>query len=477
MAKALFALLVAFLAICSLADTAGAHPLDTLDQAVAVQLGAKTTRISLTIGGGMLANEMVLRDLDQNGDGSISPAELAPWRAELARDAVITLDRAPIAIDPAKIDLSIPANLDDFHFGLAPIIATFSVAILPQSGSASHLLTFRSDFQPDLAQYRLQVSDAPGATKTDQSWPSRQMKVAFTTDPALATSAASDSATAAASAWSANRIVSRATGLLNHRRTPLFFGVMAVVFIGLGALHALQPGHGKTLVAAYLVATGGTTKDALTLALVVTLTHTISVFALGLATLAATQFFLPSRVIPIMGVVSGLIVAFMGGSMVWKNRRRSKLIGVAHTHEAHHHHHHDHEHLSEEDHARLHLDEALNVRNGVSRTSLITLGISGGLAPCPDALAILLIAIGMGQGLIGLFAIFAFSLGLAGVLVIFGLTIVLAAPLWRRIRDHGAQRPAFSRVLGGAARFAPVASGVVILVFGIAMAWNSVIRG
>jgi nickel/cobalt transporter (NicO) family protein len=105
------------------------------------------------------------------------------------------------------------------------------------------------------------------------------------------------------------------------------------------------------------------------------------------------------------------------------------------------------------------------------------MGISGGMTPCPDALAILLIAIGMGQGVLGMFAIVAFSLGLAGVLVLFGLAIVLAAPLWHRLRESARQRGVVSTSFGRLARLAPVVSGAVILVFGVAMAWSSVIRG
>jgi len=455
---------------------AAAHPLDTLGQLVIVQLGASTTEVSLTIGGGMLANELVLQDLDANGDGSLSSIELSNWRAELARNVHIGLDGASVTIDPSSIELTIPPKLSDFHLGLAPVIATFSVPMPAQTGGQAHRLTFRSDYQPDLARWGLQVSGAPGATATDQSWPGRDMKIAFTTNPSLAGAAPASSAAMAASAWSANRIVAKATSLFDHRRSPLFFLIMAAIFIGLGALHALQPGHGKTLVAAYLVATGGTTRDALTLALIVTATHTLSVFALGLATLGASQLFLPSRVIPIMGAISGLIVAFMGASMVWRTRRAPRASAIAHDLEPDHH-HHDHAQLSDEDHAQFHLEEALQTRKSVSRRTLVTLGISGGLAPCPDALAILLIAIGMGQGVLGMFAIVAFSIGLAGVLVVFGLAIVLAAPIWRRLRDSSVNRRGIAVNFGRVARFAPVISGVVILAFGIAMAWSSIVRG
>ena len=470
MARRALVLIVAALALLAPAR-ASAHPLDTLGQLFVVQLGAKTTNVSLTIGGGMLANEMVLRDLDANGDGVISPVEEAAWRSLLARQIRITLDGAAVPIAPDQIELLIPKP-SDFHFGLAPIVATFPIRMPDQSGAKRHLLTFRSDYQPDLARWGLKVESGAGASATDQSWPAREVKVAFTTDPDVASGPTGSSATAAASAWSANRIVERAANLLNRRHTPLFLLLMAVIFAGLGALHAIQPGHGKTLVAAYLVATGGTTRDALTLALVVTLTHTVSVFALGLATLGASQLFLPSRVVPIMGAISGAIVALMGVRMIWTNHRRADK-----PHEHQHHHHHDHAQLSEEEHARLHLEEALRARTGLSRRSLVAMGVSGGLAPCPDALAILLIAIGMGQGVLGMFAIVAFSAGLAGVLVLFGLAIVLANPLWGRLRAAVGERDSLNTGLARFARFAPVASGAVILVFGLAMAWSSVVRG
>jgi ABC-type nickel/cobalt efflux system permease component RcnA len=256
----------------------------------------------------------------------------------------------------------------------------------------------------------------------------------------------------------------------------------------MGALHAMQPGHGKTLVAAYLVATGGTPRDALMLAGIVTFTHTISVFALGGATLLASHFFLPSRVIPVMSIVSGLLVAGMGLMMLKRallSRRQQPHHHEHephhdHAHEHHHHHHdHDHAHLSDEEHARLHLEEALAVRGraGVSRRSLITLGVSGGLAPCPDALAILLLAIGINQAGFGMLAIVAFSVGLAGVLVGLGLAVALAGPFWTKLRAGAAQRggigasanAVFSRLVAAG----PMISGAVVLLLGLGMIWRA----
>ncbi|MGH2535457.1 MAG: sulfite exporter TauE/SafE family protein [Thermomicrobiales bacterium] len=122
----------------------------------------------------------------------------------------------------------------------------------------------------------------------------------------------------------------------------------------------------------------------------------------------------------------------------------------------HHHQHHDHDHLTEEEHARLHLAavEAATVGSGegrrVSKRSLVALGVSGGMAPCPDALAILLLAVGINQLAFGMLAIVAFSLGLAGVLVAFGLAIALAGPVWSRLGRA---------TTGGAGRFHGLAGG------------------
>jgi ABC-type nickel/cobalt efflux system permease component RcnA len=149
-----------------------------------------------------------------------------------------------------------------------------------------------------------------------------------------------------------------------------------------------------------------------------------------------------------------------------------------HIHDNTHHHHHDHAYLTDEEHARLHLGEALAVKQGVSRRSLIALGVSGGMAPCPDALAILLLAIGMNQAGLGMIAIVAFSFGLAAVLVAFGLAVALVRPAWQRARLPAATGASwFSAAFGRFATAAPLVSATIVLVLGLAMAWRSVWTG
>ncbi len=213
---------------------------------------------------------------------------------------------------------------------------------------------------------------------------------------------------------------------------------------GLGALHAFSPGHGKTVVGAYLIGSRGTARHAAFLGLTVTVTHTAGVYALGLVTLFASQYILPEKLFPVLSLVSGAIVLVMGLGL-FVRRLRATLSGSAHEHE--HGHNHTHPHL--DDHAHEHegedtrqLDGGAMVHshggsqhshlppgaggNPVTWRSLLALGISGGLLPCPSALVVLLSAIALHRVGYGLLLIVAFSLGLASALTAIGLVFVYA---------------------------------------------------
>jgi ABC-type nickel/cobalt efflux system permease component RcnA len=213
-----------------------------------------------------------------------------------------------------------------------------------------------------------------------------------------------------------------------------------VVLIGLlfaivlGAAHALSPGHGKTIVTAYLVGQRGTPRHAALLGLIVTLTHTIGVFGLGLVTLALSQFIVPDRLYPWLNLVSGLLVVGIGASVLRTRWRHSRH---------HHHHHHGGE--------------------GTSFRSLLAVGVSGGLLPCPSALVVLLAAISLHRVAFGLLLILAFSAGLALTITAIGLAAVVARTTFRRVSFEG-------RLV----RLLPAASALVILAAGLAMTLRAV---
>ncbi|MEB3179722.1 MAG: sulfite exporter TauE/SafE family protein [Nostocaceae cyanobacterium] len=188
-----------------------------------------------------------------------------------------------------------------------------------------------------------------------------------------------------------------------------------------GAMHALSPGHGKTIVGAYLVGSRATPQHAIFLGLTTTLTHTIGVFALGLITLFASQYILPERLLPWLSIVSGVMVVAIGLNLFISRFRGHHHHDHDHDHHHHHHdhdhHHHDHDH----DHDHLPPDDA-----PITWQSLLALGISGGLVPCPSALVLLLSAVAFGRTGLALALVLAFSLGLAGVLIGLGLLLVYA---------------------------------------------------
>jgi nickel/cobalt transporter (NicO) family protein len=267
-----------------------------------------------------------------------------------------------------------------------------------------------------------------------------------------------------------------------------------------GAMHAMTPGHGKTIVGAYLVGSRGTMKHALYLGLTTTITHTVGVFAFGLITLLAAQYIVPEKLFPWITLLSGLFVVGIGFNLFlerfkssglrawlgkWKlnraplqpayspslnrfhiervdHRPGSKYSltsshGHVHLHDhphqiqgVHDHHHHEHEGAHDHgDHSHL-PPETITWRN------LLALGISGGLLPCPSALVVLLGAIALNRISFGLVLVLAFSLGLAGALTAIGMMFIYAGKLFRRFPTSG-------KVVS----FLPVLSALFVSVIGM----------
>jgi nickel/cobalt exporter len=209
--------------------------------------------------------------------------------------------------------------------------------------------------------------------------------------------------------------------------------LLAAAF-GWGALHALSPGHGKGMVAAYLIGTRGTARDAVLLGATVTVTHTIGVFALGLVTLGLSEYVLPEDLYPWLTLVSGLMVVVIGAGVLRSRLRRAR----AHSHE------HDHAHQ-------------------LGRRGLLGMGAAAGLIPCPSALVVLLAAIAQHEVALGMLLIVAFSLGLAGTLTLLGLAVVHA-------RRFVPPRIAASRL----AAVMPAASALLVIAVGFVLAAKAV---
>jgi ABC-type nickel/cobalt efflux system permease component RcnA len=230
----------------------------------------------------------------------------------------------------------------------------------------------------------------------------------------------------------------------------LSIGVLLLSFLVAafwGAVHALTPGHGKALVAAYLVGTRGTPRHAFMLGGTVTIAHTAGVFALGFVTLALSQFILPEQLYPWLTLVSGLLVVAVGATVL---RQRLHARGVGNEHGHHHHDHHGHDHHDHGADYHHHDEDRLTSRG------ILGVGVAAGLLPCPSALVVLLSAIALHRVGLGLAFIVAFSIGLAATITAIGLMAVLAQRTFGRLSLNG-------RV----ARALPAVSAALILGVGV----------
>jgi nickel/cobalt transporter (NicO) family protein len=357
--------------------------------------------------------------------GLYSSEVLARKRAEVARNLVLTVNgrRVPFAFGPAQI--SFPPGQGGLK--LTRVVFPLSARVSNPRSVSLHDGTFPGRIgwkaivsQPgDGTDVR---SSAPSGDPTDglRSYPKDSLKspldvrdARLSVKPGNGTLVA-PKAPGAGEATTHNRSGDGFAGVFADaaagRGVLIFFLFAAFAW---GAIHALSPGHGKTMVAAYLVGTKGTAKHAIGLGATVTVTHTIGVFSLGVVTLLLSQFILPEDLYPWLNLASGLMVVAIGATVL-----RSRARKVVHEH--HHDHDHDHHH-----------------HNDLTWKGLIAMGASAGLIPCPSALVVLLGAISQHQVALGLVLITMFSLGLAMTLTVLGLAVVYAQRFTNRFSFSG----------------------------------------
>jgi nickel/cobalt transporter (NicO) family protein len=274
------------------------------------------------------------------------------------------------------------------------------------------------------------------------------------------------------------RLYARLNSLISFTSpSPVVILISLLAALLWGAVHAFTPGHGKTIVAAYLIGDRGTARHAAFLGLTVTLTHTLGVFALGGVAIYLARYVLPEVLFPWLGVVSGVLVVMIGLSLLFSRSRttfgassgKARHVHAehadgddthlhSHVHHGHSHSHGDHEHShshSHGGHAHSHLPQGAGGSKADMR-GLVALGVSGGLVPCPAALVLLLSAISLGRLGFGMVLVVAFSVGLAIVLTGIGILMIYAKRLFDRF-SFEARVP----------RLLPVASALVISLAGV----------
>lgn len=541
--RAVMLLVVVIFAIGSAVPTL-AHPLGnfTINHFARIEADAERIRIKFVVDMAEVPTLQEMREADADADGSLSDAELhmyaeriAPLYGEnlrlsvdgvpvrllnVARTGVTTIGEAGLPTLRVECEYAgaVPAKSEDAvrrirfeNLNHPGRIGWHEVVIAPSTGvsifaasafadsATNELRAYPADFSAGpLDERAAEFSFTEGIIPTGVAGlRSRNLPVAGSGDRRAAPVTTS---VASAAAKPGDRLA-ELIGIRELTPTLALLGLLLAA--GLGAVHALSPGHGKTVVGAYLVGSRGTPRHAVFLGLTVTVTHTLGVFALGLVTLFASQYIVPERLLSILSFVSGGIVLVIGLSL-FVRRLRSMLGYTAHVHghshygQAHDRHVSDDQPLYAGARRHDHVDDYADDDNhqhdpafagaqihshggrphshlppgadGVPVTwrSLFALGVSGGLLPCPSALVVLLSAIAIQRTGYGLLLVIAFSMGLAGTLTGIGLLFVCAG----RLLKESAVGERFCSL----ARIVPTASAFVVMCVGIVICYDALVQ-
>ncbi|MEX0683274.1 MAG: hypothetical protein WD904_08085 [Dehalococcoidia bacterium] len=452
---------------------AAAHPLGnfTINRYSRIELYSDVIRINYVLDIAEIPAFQEMDGIDTDGDGTVSPAESNTYvdRAtqEIADALTLLFDGEEQTLQPIARRVTFPEG----QGGLDTI--RIDAAFETPTPAGQTAIEFRdADYADRLGWKEIVVAPLPGLV-LQGSPPTDDVSAELTTYPdsllssPLNTTNVSFSADATGAAAapapvlpaSVTSAVSRQgagfASLIDADNLTLSVVLLALLAaFGFGAVHALEPGHGKTLVAAYFVGVQGSARQALMLGLVIAATHTIGVLTIGSIAIFASHWVLPEALYPWLRLASGMMVLALGVRLVTMRGGGRFLHKLTHLLPWRHHHHHDH-------------DEP-PAQTGVSPwRSLIALGLADGLTPSPSALIVLLAAVSLGRIGLGIALIVAFSVGLSAVLAGISLGLLYARQVIDRVRAHPlvARVPLAASLTGESAivRVLPLTGAVVLV--------------
>ncbi|MEI1372904.1 sulfite exporter TauE/SafE family protein [Nostoc sp. UHCC 0926] len=429
---------------------ADAHPLGnfTINHYAGVQVAQDGVGIDYVLDMAEIPAFQEINQLDTNHNRKAEPVETVQYPDQKCHEVnshlELLINKQPLALSLIKSTVEFPLGVG----GLSTLRLSCNFHGTTELVGANQLI-FEDQFYPQRLGWREITVAANGVpiqgdftsssiTNRLRDYPTNllsspldQRRIDFKLNPSLTSSEQAPPPSVKSSSRLDNALTGRSndvfTSLITQENHNFFTILIALAIAFLwGGLHALSPGHGKTIVGAYLVGSRSNAQHALFLGLIITITHTAGIFALGLVTLGTSQFILTEQLYPWLSVLSGVLVTVIGlnlfisrlqGTQVWSSHDHD--LDHQHSHDLHHHHHHHHNH----EHSHLPPDGDVS---SMKWSSLLALGISGGLLPCPSALVVLLSAIALGRIGFGLALVSAFSLGLAAVLTGIGLMLVYA---------------------------------------------------
>ena len=449
---------VVFTLVVGPAMAASAHPLGnfTVNQYSGLRVGAERVDVELVVDMAEIPTFQARRQLDADG------AAYAPRRCqELAGRVAVELASRRMPLHLGTSQVTFPPGAA----GLPTLRLTCSLSAATGHIDGERRLLYRDGNYADRVGWREITAVGDGVTLTGSTVGRASVSDRLTHYPQDLLQSPLDERSAsgrvrpgggAAAAETArltgpSRVLPRGidratrafTSLVARRHLTLAFGLVAAALaLLLGAVHALAPGHGKTVMAAYLVGQRGSPRQAALIGLTVTATHTAGVLALGLA-LAASTVVAPESLYPWLGLASGALLASVGAGLLRRALRARQE------------HRHAHPHVHPHPHAE----------RPVAWPGLVAMGFAGGLVPSPSALVVLLGAIALGRAWFGVVLVVVYGMGMAATLTGAGLLLVRARALLDR-RSRQPRRP----WLASLARLLPVASSSVIVVMGLFVA-------
>jgi ABC-type nickel/cobalt efflux system permease component RcnA len=454
------------------------HPLGnfTINHYSHIEIGERQIKLRYVIDMAEIPTFQELQIIDTDGDHKASEAELKVYGE---RNAPMYLQFLTLAIDGKHIPLQVVSNhvtVQNAGTGLETLRIECDFLAQSTAPSSTQHLSFEDKLYSERIGWREIVATANngiaifdssvygnGITAELKSYPNdkltapldeRTADLSFINGPVPVGSRPLTTRDGRTAETKSRDRLAELIAVPQLTISTVFLGLLIAIL--LGATHALSPGHGKTVVGAYLVGTRGTARHAAFLGLTVTVTHTAGVFALGIVTLLASEYVLPERLFPVLSFVSGAIVVAIGLSLLV--RRLGAAFGINHSH--------IHAGDPSQPHSyggRLHSHVPPGGDGSrITWRSLLALGISGGLLPCPSALVVLLAAISLHRVGYGLLLVVAFSFGLAGTLTAVGLAFVYAG---RYVKATGK--------LDRLARIVPVFSSLVISCVGLLICYEA----
>jgi nickel/cobalt transporter (NicO) family protein len=484
------AALAAALAVAGAAPAA-AHPLGnfTVNSHSGLRVGPDRLVVDYVLDMAEIPAFQTRRGIDGDRDGGVSGAEAAGWRdrecPRLAGGLRATVDGRPLALAVTTSTLAFPPGA-----GGLPTLRLECALAAPLPAGGRHDLAYRDGNQPGRVGWRevtatgdgatLEAADVPARSASGRltAYPEDQLRspldqrtasVRFRPGGPRADAGGPDAGGAAATRRGVDRATAAFTALVAEHRLSPGFGLLALALaVVLGGAHALAPGHGKTVMAAYLVGLRGSLRQAAAIGATVTVTHTAGVLLLGLL-LGASRAVASERVYPWLGLVSGLLLAAVGVALAGRalaGHRRPH----PHAHARAHPHPHAHPHPPG-GHAPVDADDpGVGGPGGwagrpLGWRGLAALGLAGGLVPSPSAVVVLLGGIAVGHAWFGVALVLAYGVGMAATLT--GVGVLLAHA--RARMDRRLAVPAGS-LLARAGRLLPVATASVIVAVGLALA-------